>query len=140
MISSLPLPNTDQKRPIAGTAVKKAGETIDLYDLGALHDMSGGNKEFILSLVKIYLDTIPANSAEMVHACMGGNWDMVSKLAHKLKSTIDMMRMTTITQDIRTIELDAKNQVNKEILPNLVNKVDEVLNAVAADLKQVFSL
>ena len=115
-------------------------ERAPLYHLGALQDISAGNHDFTISLVKIFLETIPANSAEMVQACKDGNWIMVSKLAHKLKSTIDMMRIKSIAQDIRTLELDGKSNVNKDALPALVKKVDEVINEASAQLKEEFDL
>jgi dihydrodipicolinate synthase/N-acetylneuraminate lyase len=111
-----------------------------IYDLCALHDMASGNDGFIISLVKIFLETIPPNSKEMVEAAQKGNWDMVSKLAHKLKSTIDMMRMETIKQEIRTIEWDAKNHVNKESLLKLVTIVDKTIMIAASQLREEFDL
>lgn len=111
-----------------------------LYDLTALREMVSGNTDFVLTLVKIFIDTVPANSSELLQASHEGNWDMVSKLAHKLKSTVDMMRMSQITQDIRTLELDAKNLVNKEYLPALAKKVDEVIQASAKQLASEFNL
>jgi HPt (histidine-containing phosphotransfer) domain-containing protein len=110
------------------------------YDLTLLHDMAGNNQEFVISLIQIFLDTIPVNSLEMEQACSEGRWDMVSKLAHKLKSTVDMMRISSIVQDIRTIELDAKNQVNKEMVTRLVYKVNEIIQLTAVQLKEEFNL
>jgi len=110
------------------------------YDLAVLSEIAAGNNDFVLSLVKIFLETIPANAEEMLNACAHQQWDMVSKLAHKLKSTIDMMRIDALRQDIRTIELDAKNQVNKEMLTRLVQKVYEIIKLTAAQLRQQFNL
>ena len=111
-----------------------------LYDLGALKDISSGNHEFTISLVKIFLDTIPANSAEMVQASADGNWIMVSKLAHKLKSTIDMMRIKSIAQDIRILELDGKSNVSKDNLPALARKVNVVILKASNQLREEFDL
>ena len=110
------------------------------YDLAAIYEMASGNNEFVLTLVNIFLDTIPANSRELLRASEVGDWDTVSKLAHKLKSTVDMMRMTQIQQDIRTLELDAKNHVNKEYLPVLAKKVNDVISASSKQLAIDFNL
>ncbi len=114
--------------------------TEKLYDMGAINDMAAGNTDFVLSLVKIFLDTIPANSSEMVKACNDGHWDMVSKLAHKLKSTVDMMRMRHITQEIRMIEMDAKSSGKKDHIPALVNKVNATIQKASEELRKEFSL
>ena len=86
-----------------------------LYDMAQLEAIAAGSKEFLVTLAKIFLQTIPANSSEMVLCAKSGNWDMTSKLAHKLKSTIDSMNMYSIKTIIRTIELDAKNKKNETV-------------------------
>lgn len=111
-----------------------------LYDLKQLEELAAGNRDFLSALAKIYLDTIPQASAELVEATKAGEWDTASKLAHKLKSTVDNLNMTTIQQDVRSIEWDAKNKANTEVLKSLALKVDSVINKVAEHLKEDFGL
>ncbi len=111
-----------------------------LYDLKQLDEIAGGNRDFLASLAQLYLDTVPANSAEMVEATKAGEWDKASKLAHKLKSTIDSLNIAVIQKDIRSIEFDGKNKANTEVLKKLALKVDIVVNEVAVQLKSEFSL
>lgn len=111
-----------------------------LYDMAQLEAMAAGSNEFLISLSRIFLQTIPANSTEMVQYAKAGNWDMTSKLAHKLKSTIDGMNMHSIKTIIRTIELDAKNKKNTDSLYSLALKVDKVIQTVAEQLKQDYNL
>ena len=107
-----------------------------LYDLSYIQELGGNNADFINSLLQIFIDTTPADSAEMVKACTDKKWDAVSKLAHKIKSTIDSLRITEIKDDVRTIELDAKNKVNLDAVARLVAKVDRVVNETAVQLSQ----
>lgn len=111
-----------------------------LYDFKLLEEIAAGNTDFLISLAKIYLDTIPENSKEMVAAAKSGNWDMVSKLAHKLKSTVDSLSIVSVSQNIRTLEMDAKNKVNTEALTRMTVKVDNILQMVAVQLKEEFDL
>jgi len=111
-----------------------------LYDLRQLEDILDGNSEFLVSLAGIYLTTIPSNSKEMIQATTEENWHMVSKLAHKIKPTIDSMNIKSISSDIRTLELNAKNQVNTHTLGTIAVKVDMVINTVAQQLKYEFNL
>ncbi len=114
--------------------------TEKLYDLNHLKEVLGGNAEFLSSLAGIYLITIPVNSKEMIQASMEEDWLMVSKLAHKIKPTIDSMNIKSILSDIRTLESDAKNQVNTHTLGKIAVKVDTVINTVAQQLKYEFDL
>lgn len=111
-----------------------------LYDLKHLKEMVGGNTEFLISLMGIYLATVPLNSMEMVEAAQNGDWLTVSKLAHKIKPTIDTMKIMCVSSDIRTLETDAKNKVNTNILLKIAVKVNNVVNEVALQIKNEFSL
>ena len=114
--------------------------TKKLYNLTQLRGMTGENEEFIVMLAGIYLTTIPFNTAEMVQAAASGDWLMVSKLAHKIKPTIDSMNISSIKADIRTLESDGKDKVNLYKLEELVAKVDKVINEVAEQLKDEYDL
>lgn len=114
--------------------------TETLYDLKQLKEMVGGNPQFLLSLADIYLTTIPLNSKQLLHATKAEDWSMVSKLAHKIKPTIDSMNITSISSDIRTLERNAKNQVNTHTLGTIAVKVDHIINKVARQLKYEFNL
>ena len=122
------------------TSIAEIKEQESLYNLKQLHEIASGNQDFIVSLAKIYLDTIPANSTEMVEASERADWDKVSKLAHKLKSTIDTMNISSIQTDIRRLEVDAKNKVNTVTLPMIAAKVDDIIKQVAVLLKEEFAL
>lgn len=111
-----------------------------LYSLQQLEEIAAGSKDFLVSLAGIYINSIPANSKELVKASEAGDWHQVSKLAHKMKSTIDSMDITSIRRDIRTIEADAKSKINTEAIKKLALKVDKVVNLVASQLKEEFDL
>jgi hypothetical protein len=112
----------------------------NLYDLKHVIDLARGNNDFVLTLIKIFLDTIPADTRSMAGACKDKKWDSVSKLAHKLKSTIDTMQMTSLKEVIRTIEYDAKHGINIPAIPALVQKVEIVIEKTAQQLRTEFGI
>jgi hypothetical protein len=114
--------------------------TEKLYDLKQLQEVLGGSSEILTSLAGIYVNTIPVNSKEMIKASQAEDWLKVSKLAHKIKPTIDSMNIKCILPDIRTLEKDAKNRVNTDALANIAVKVDSVINTVAQQLRYEFNL
>lgn len=114
--------------------------TKNLYDLNQLNDIFGGSTEFLISLACIFINTIPQNSEQMVQAAGEEDWIMVSKLAHKIKPTIDSMNMHSITSDIRRLEKDAKNEVNTDTLRKIAERVDKVINTAARQLKYEYNL
>lgn len=79
-----------------------------LYDLSTIKAVSGGDKEFVKRMVQLFIETVPANVQELNVYMNSENWDMVSKMAHKLKSTLDSMGIHSLKQEIRMIEANAK--------------------------------
>jgi hypothetical protein len=112
----------------------------ELFNLNQMQEVAAGDRQFLVAMSKIYVDTIPVLSGQLVHATDAGQWATASKLAHRLKSTIDSLNMHSIKGDIRIIELDARNKVNTDIVKALALKVDSVIRTVAEKLKKDFSL
>jgi CheY-like chemotaxis protein len=132
-----------RKFDMEATKFKTIAEDVrkeKLYDLKQVEELAAGNKDFVATLINIFLETIPQNSAELVEACNAKSWDKVSKLAHKLKSTVDTLDMVSIKTDIRTIELDAKKEINLDNIRRLVVTVNKIIQATAQQLKEEFSL
>ena len=119
---------------------KQAVRPNALYNFDQLKDVAANNPDFLKSLASIFLETTPADCAEMVKATETCDWQKVSKYAHKMKSTIDNLNMLSIKTDIRTLETDARNKTNTASLVPLVAKVDRIISEVAKSVKEEFDL
>jgi CheY-like chemotaxis protein/HPt (histidine-containing phosphotransfer) domain-containing protein len=105
-----------------------------LYDLTMIHSISGGDKAFIKKMVLLFIDTVPQNVQDLVDSTERKNWEQVSKMAHKLKSTIDSMGIRTIHDQIRAVEMNAKNQEHLELMPNMVRQIESVVSVCIQQL------
>ena len=103
-------------------------------------ELAQGNAEFIKSLIQIFIETVPNAAKEMVAACEEKNWEQTSKLAHKLKSTIDTMLIVSAKEDIRTIETNGKNGQQTDQIPLLTKRIDIIIERATQQLKEEFSL
>jgi CheY-like chemotaxis protein len=106
-----------------------------LYDLAMIQSVSGGDKAFIKKMILLFIETVPQNVQELVDATERKNWEQVSKMAHKLKSTIDSMGIRTIHDQIRSVEMNAKNQEHLELMPNMVKQVESVVSVCIQQLR-----
>ncbi len=61
-----------------------------LYNLSLVYGIAGGDESFVKRRCKLFLDTMPLGLQEMQKKPSLQNWAQVGKLAHKLKSTIDL--------------------------------------------------
>ncbi len=105
-----------------------------LYDLAMIHSVSGGDDAFIKKMIRLFIQTVPQNVQELVEAAANENWEQVSKMAHKLKSTIDSMGIRSIHDVIRAVEMHAKNRDQLERIPELVKQVESVVSSCISQL------
>jgi PAS domain S-box-containing protein len=106
-----------------------------LYDLSMVQSVSGGDEGFIKKMVALFIETVPQNLDELNKAVQGENWDMVAKTAHKLKSTVDSMGIKSIKQEIRTVEANAKQKIQVEEVPALVERIGSVIHETIGQLQ-----
>ena len=115
------------------------GPENKLYDLSMIQSVSGGDNAFIHKMILLFIETVPLNVQELVDATTLKNWDKVAKMAHKLKSTIDSMGIRTIHDEIRKIEMNAKNGEDLEKMPNRVRQVESVVSVCVQQLKLIIN-
>lgn len=106
-----------------------------LYDLNMIRSVSGGDEAFIKKMILLFIETVPQNVQELVDATGLKNWEQVAKMAHKLKSTIDSMGIRSLHNQIRTVELQAKNGEHLEQMPEMVRHVESVVSVCIQQLR-----
>lgn len=111
-----------------------------MYDLSMVESISGGDKSFVIKMLQLFLDTVPVTLEQMNNALQSSQWLSLSQLAHKLKSTIDSMGIVLLKQDIRYIEQKAKQEQSLEEMPQLVKKVNSVIQKTMEQVKADHSL
>lgn len=106
------------------------------YDLTFVTEIAKGNKEFIKSLIDVFIVNTPAVVNEMIEAKNLGDWEKVSRLAHKLKSTIDTMGLHTVKELIRFVEYNAKTQADLVSIPQKIETLSLVVQDCITQLKE----
>ncbi|MCB2218824.1 MAG: Hpt domain-containing protein [Bacteroidetes bacterium] len=109
-------------------------ESKRLFDLTNLNEMLAGDKKAILQMVKIFLQATPESLSELNKCYQKNDYDGVSKLAHKLKSSVDIFAIKDIKQDIRRLENNTRDNINLDEVPQLVEKINDILGKA---IKQV---
>jgi len=110
-------------------------QSHQLYDLTMIRSISGGDSGFIKKMILLFIETVPQNVQEMVEATGQQNWEQVSKMAHKLKSTIDSMGIRSLHDQIRAVETQAKNGTRLDRMPDMVGQVESVVSVCIQQLK-----
>jgi len=106
-----------------------------LYSLDRIKEIDDA-EDFILQVIQIFLETVPANTEAMVKACNEQDWDQVYFYAHKIKSNINLLSIDSIIDEIKFVEQSAKNRVNVEMIGDKVELICRIVKQVWVQMKK----
>ncbi|MBC6108990.1 PAS domain S-box protein [Pedobacter fastidiosus] len=109
-----------------------------LYNLSSLRVISKGREDFVKKMVDMFCEQMPPMVNELKEAYESHNLEHMGSVAHKLKSSIDHLNMTTIQRVIRDIEGFGNERINDPSLEDAIKNVGETVNAVISMLKVEF--
>lgn len=110
------------------------------YHLESLKNMVGDNPDAMSNFIQMFRNNTEINLEDLKQKLAAEDYPNVGKIAHKLKSSIDLLGVEEIKQTIRTIEQNGKNEENVELIPGMVKKVSRVLHAVYDEIKEDFNI
>jgi HPt (histidine-containing phosphotransfer) domain-containing protein len=109
-----------------------------LYNLNNLKSMIGDDLKAVEEFVSLFLDTSQQTMETLNAAYDEENYTQVGAMAHKLKSSIDLMGIDALKTDIRTIEKIGKNQDDLGELKTLLPRLNEIMEKVYAQMNEEF--
>ena len=110
-----------------------------LYDLTMVNIIGKNSPTFVRTMIKLFLETIPVDIQKLKLAAESGERDKIGFTAHKMKSTIDSMGITSITATIRKLELKGEHQETDESIRSMIDEVNSVLQKVIQKMKADFT-
>ena len=111
-----------------------------LYDLSIVNLIGKGSLEFMNKMVSLFLEQVPHDLLKMNELASKGEWEMVSKLAHRMKPSIEGMGISLLKDTIRFVENAAgKNDFfNEKELLQKINTMTTIMEQVFSQLKKEF--
>lgn len=112
-------------------------ETVKpLFDLSQLQVIARGNPDFIEKMKSLFIEQTPLAVRDIRSAFNDMDYQKISKIAHRIKPSIDAMGITSLKADILEIEASAVDYGSSERLKELINHLDEVIGKVTDELKK----
>lgn len=111
-------------------------EKDKLYDLSMVELIGKGNPGFIQKMVSLFLEQVPKDLEKMNELTAKSEWEQISKLAHRMKPSIEGMGIHSLKESIREIETRTRqNEMlrDSEILAQ-VQYVNDVMEKVIAQI------
>jgi HPt (histidine-containing phosphotransfer) domain-containing protein len=111
-----------------------------ITDLSYLESMSENNKDFIAEMVDIFREQIEEYKQQLPALMEKSDYENLSKVAHKAKSSVAVMGMVKEADLLMRLELDAKNGTNvgsfKSMIDTFINSSMNALLELDEYLKQ----
>jgi HPt (histidine-containing phosphotransfer) domain-containing protein len=104
-----------------------------LYDLTQLTVMMG-DSEGVKMMLNIFLESTPKILNEINEGFATNDFDALARSAHKLKSSLDMMKIDTLHTVIRQIDRIENVIANKDQLELIIEKINTTLTEVFIQL------
>ncbi|WP_147675995.1 Hpt domain-containing protein [Algibacter pacificus] len=109
------------------------------YKLSKIKELSENDQDFILGLVAVFLEEVPADILLLKEAILEQDFQRTYQIAHKLKPTIDLFQLDTLG-DLLEIEHWGRDVLKSvDILPKL-EKVMRSVELAMAEMKADFKL
>jgi signal transduction histidine kinase/CheY-like chemotaxis protein/HPt (histidine-containing phosphotransfer) domain-containing protein len=106
-----------------------AAERLDLSELQA---MAKGNKQFIREMAEIFVEQNPGDMAELESAIAGEDYEGISNIAHRMKTSVGFIGLKALMQLLNDMERLGKQQQGiAEIREKFVRVKTGCANAVA---------
>ncbi len=110
--------------------------SIMITDLNYLKTMSGGDANFIAEMISLFREQMEEYSALMPRLLLEKDYDGLSKLAHKAKSSVAVMGMSGVADLLKELEVLAHEEKEKERYEGMINEFLEKGNLAVIELEQ----
>ena len=106
-----------------------------ITDLNYLKTMSGGDAKFINEMIALFREQIEEYSNLMPDLLQKKDYEGLSKLAHKAKSSVAIMGMSEVGELLKELEINTHEKKETERYEPLISHFLEQSNLAIAELE-----
>ena len=116
-------------------------ENITLsYDLDYLNEISNNDDDFLLDMIKTFVEITPVTLQEMRVLLDNKLYFELGEIAHKFAPSLSFIGVQKLINDIDKIENYATNEKNIQELPDLFETLEKNCINIISSLKKDFKL
>ncbi len=111
-----------------------------LYDIKKLMGVGGGNNDFVMQMLKLFVKNTPESAQKIKEAYQSGDYETVKYLAHLIRPSLHNMSVNSIKNDVLKIESLAEKAEKNPALETLIEKLITVVSKTVAQIKKEHKL
>lgn len=108
-----------------------------ITNLSYLRNMTDGNPDLIQELIDIFTSQADEYIHEMQDLYAKSDWQALSRVAHKAKSSVAIMGMSELSEMLKDFEILARDQKNVDKFPDYIDKFTQEINEACKELKSL---
>ena len=119
------------------TSNSLSNEDNKLFDLSRLIKMSNNNNEFIIRMVNLFIENTSIMLDQIEAAQQKSDFEKVKALAHKLKSSVDIICIASTKEMVVFIEQESLSENKSPVFNETFAKLIEDLRKTIVQLKDL---
>jgi len=127
-------------KPARQVAVTAKPVPDALFDLAQIRAIASGDDSFAARLTTIFMAELKNSLAQMEEARKGSDWRRVADIAHRMKPSMKIYKVSAVIRDMEQLEKIDPATVNADKACRQVNSVTAVGEALLLQLAQSFSI
>ncbi|KAA2242581.1 Hpt domain-containing protein [Chitinophaga agrisoli] len=112
-------------------------EVNELYSLQKIEHIARGDQAFLRKMINLFLEQAPSSVKDIRQAYEKKDFAAMAAQAHRLKSALDTMAITSLQQDIRALERMDHEEAGTAEAGVLINKLETVIDQVVAQVRTI---
>jgi HPt (histidine-containing phosphotransfer) domain-containing protein len=110
------------------------------YNLAKVYAISDDDKDFVLQIVKLFVEEVPADVQEIKIGIKSKDHTHAYSYAHKIKPTLDLIGMESAHEEILQIEQWTRDQGKKKEIREIYKSMAKRIDLALEEIKKDFSL
>jgi CheY-like chemotaxis protein len=106
-------------------------------DLTYIKSIGEGDSDFQNELIDIFKKQIPILINQLTEALNSKNYKRLGEIAHKAKSSVAMLGINVLKQDMETLENNVKTEINTDKYTSIVNRFIKISEEVLIEIKDL---
>lgn len=104
-------------------------------DLSYLMQLMDNSAEIVLEVLAIFKSEVPKDIQKLENHLKHEEWEMLSKTAHKLKSSVGNLGLNELRDLFLFIEQNGKDKTNLDKVPLIVGKIVVLIQQLFIDIE-----
>lgn len=106
-------------------------------DLSYLESMSGEDKDLMKEMIDIFKEQVPEFVAEMKTCLQNSDYKNLGAIAHKAKSSISIIGLVQLIDDLKEFEKDVAENRNTESYEKFIANFENTCNQAIIQLDSI---